>query len=127
MADRILIKNAIVLTQDPSLGELPRADILVEGDTIAAVGPNLSAEGAQVIDAEGDIVIPGFIDSHRHTWETSIRTCAPDYTLVAYFDGILDKFAPHYRADDVYAAQPLGRARVRQRRASRRSSTGRTS
>ena len=33
MADRILIKNAIVLTQDPSLGELPRADILVEGDT----------------------------------------------------------------------------------------------
>jgi cytosine/adenosine deaminase-related metal-dependent hydrolase len=52
----MLIRNGIVLTQDPSLGELPRADVLVEGDTIAAVGPNLSAEGAQVIDAEGDIV-----------------------------------------------------------------------
>src|SRR6185436_7691054 len=61
VAERMLIRNAIVLTQDPSLGELPRADILVEGDTIAAVGPNLSAEGAEVIDAEGDIVIPGFI------------------------------------------------------------------
>ena len=116
MADRILIKNAIVLTQDPSLGELPRADILVEGDTIDAVGPNLSAEGAQVIDAEGDIVIPGFIDSHRHTWETSIRTCAPDYTLGAYFDGILDKFAPHYRRRRRLCGQPLGRARVGQRR-----------
>ena len=115
MADRMLIRNGIVLTQDPSLGELPSADVLVEGDTIAAVGPNLSAEGAEVIDAEGDIVIPGFVDSHRHTWETSIRTCAPDYTLGAYFAGILDKFAPHYRPDDVYAANLLGRARVRER------------
>jgi 5-methylthioadenosine/S-adenosylhomocysteine deaminase len=108
VAERMLIRNGIVLTQDPSLGELPRADVLVEGDTIAAVGPNLSADGAEVIDAEGDIVIPGFIDTHRHTWETSIRTSAPDYTLGAYFAGILDKFAPHYRPDDVYAANLWG-------------------
>ena len=108
MADRILIKNAIVLTQDPGLGELPEADVLVEGDTIAAVGPNLSADGAEVIDATGDIVIPGFIDTHRHTWETSIRTSAPDYTLGAYFSAILDKFAPNYRADDVLAGNRWG-------------------
>jgi cytosine/adenosine deaminase-related metal-dependent hydrolase len=108
MADRILIKDAIVLTQDESLGELPRADVLVEGDTIAAVGPDLSASDAQVIDAAGDIVIPGFIDTHRHTWETSIRTCAPDYTLGAYFGAILDQFAPKYRAEDVYAANQWG-------------------
>ena len=79
MTDRTLIKDAIVLTQDPELGELPRADILVEDDRIAAVGPNLQAADAKVIDAAGDIVIPGFIDTHRHTWETSIRTSAPDY------------------------------------------------
>jgi cytosine/adenosine deaminase-related metal-dependent hydrolase len=108
MADRILIKDAIVLTQDESLGELPRADVLVEGDRIAAVGPDLSAADAQVIDAAGDIVIPGFIDTHRHTWETSIRTCAPDYTLGAYFGAILDQFAPKYRAEDVYAANQWG-------------------
>ena len=63
----------------------------------------------------GDIVIPGFIDTHRHTWETSIRTCAPDYTLGAYFGAILDKFAPNYRPDDVLRRQPVGRARVRER------------
>ena len=108
MADRILIKNGIVLTQDPSLGELPQADVLIEGSTIAAVGPNLSAEGARVIDADGDIVIPGFIDTHRHTWETSIRTCAPDFALITYFGSILDKFAPHYRPDDVYAGNLWG-------------------
>jgi cytosine/adenosine deaminase-related metal-dependent hydrolase len=108
MADRIHIKNAIVLTQDPSLGELHRADVLVQGDTIAAVGPDLAVSDAEVIDAEGDIVIPGFIDTHRHTWETSIRTCAPDYTLIDYFSGILDKFAPCYRAEDVLAANRWG-------------------
>ena len=108
MTDRTLIKDAIVLTQDPELGELPRADILVEDDRIAAVGPNLQAADANVIDAAGDIVIPGFIDTHRHTWETSIRTSAPDYTLGAYFGAILDKFAPNYRPDDVLAANRWG-------------------
>ena len=114
MADRILIKNGIVLTQDESIGELPQADVLIEGGKIADVRPNLSADGAKVIDAAGDIVIPGFIDTHRHTWETSIRTCAPDFALITYFGSILDKFAPHYRPDDVYAGEPVGRARVHQ-------------
>ena len=108
MAERILIKGGIVLTQDASLGELNGADVLVEGDTIAEVGKDVSADGARVIDAAGDVVIPGFIDTHRHTWETSIRTCAPDYALIAYFGNILDKFAPHYRPDDVYAANLWG-------------------
>jgi cytosine/adenosine deaminase-related metal-dependent hydrolase len=108
VAERILIRNGIVLTQDPSLGELPRADVLVEDDRIAAVGPDLGADGARVIDAAGDIVIPGFIDTHRHTWETSIRTCAPDYALITYFGSILDKFAPHYRPMDVHAANLWG-------------------
>src|ERR1700675_2813423 len=108
MSERTLIKGGIVLTQDPQLGEMAGADILVEDDRIVDVRPGLSAEGATVIDATGDIVIPGFIDTHRHTWETSIRTCAPDYTLGAYFGAILDKFAPNYRPDDVYAANQWG-------------------
>ncbi len=108
MADRILIKNAIVLSQDPAIGELPEADVLVEGDRIVDVRPGIDANGADVIDATGDIVIPGFIDTHRHTWETSIRTSAPDYTLGAYFSAILDKFAPNYRPDDVLAANRWG-------------------
>jgi cytosine/adenosine deaminase-related metal-dependent hydrolase len=108
MTERTLIKGGYVLTQDPALGEMIGADILIEDDRIAEVGRNVSADGARTIDATGDIVIPGFIDTHRHTWETSIRTCAPDYTLGAYFGGILDKFAPHYRPDDVYAGNLWG-------------------
>ena len=108
MSERTLIKGGIVLTQDKELGELPSADVLIEGETILAVGPDLPADGAKVIDATGDIVIPGFIDTHRHTWETSIRTCAPDFALITYFSAILDKFAPHYRPEDVYAANLWG-------------------
>jgi len=108
VAERILIRGGTILTQDRELGELPRADILVDGDRIAEIGQDLSAADARVIDATGDIVIPGFIDTHRHTWETSIRTCAPDYTLGAYFGAILDQFAPKYRPDDVYAANQWG-------------------
>jgi cytosine/adenosine deaminase-related metal-dependent hydrolase len=108
MTERLLIKGGIVLSQDPAIGEQPNADVLVEDDRIAAVGPNLSADGARTVDATGDIVIPGFVDTHRHTWETSIRTCAPDYALITYFGSILDKFAPHYRPDDVYAGNQWG-------------------
>jgi 5-methylthioadenosine/S-adenosylhomocysteine deaminase len=108
MGNRKLIRGGIVLTQDEQLGEMPHADILIEDDRIVDVGRDLSAADAELIDAEGDIVIPGFIDTHRHTWETSIRTSAPDYTLGAYFSAILDKFAPNYRADDVLAGNRWG-------------------
>jgi 5-methylthioadenosine/S-adenosylhomocysteine deaminase len=108
MTDRMLIKDAIVITMDDALGELPRADILIEDGRIAEIAPDLTVADAQVIDAAGDIVIPGFIDTHRHTWETSIRTSAPDFALITYFGSILDKFAPHYRPDDVYAGNLWG-------------------
>ncbi|MGH2382102.1 MAG: amidohydrolase family protein [Candidatus Limnocylindria bacterium] len=108
MTDRTLIRNATVLTQDDSLGEMAGADVLVEGDRIAEVGRGLSADSAQVIEADGDIVIPGFVDTHRHTWETCIRTCAPDFALITYFSAILDKFAPHYRPEDVHSATLWG-------------------
>jgi 5-methylthioadenosine/S-adenosylhomocysteine deaminase len=108
MAKRTLIRGGIVLTQDEKLGEIPDADVLIEDDRIVDVGKGLSAADAEVIDADGDIVIPGFVDTHRHTWETSIRTSAPDYTLGAYFSAILDKFAPNYRADDVLAGNRWG-------------------
>src|SRR5919106_4060651 len=107
MADRLLLRGGTVLTVDPDLGDLPTGDVLVEGDTIAQVAPRIDAD-AEVIDASGMIVIPGFIDSHRHTWETGIRGCAPNATLDDYFVEVLDTFAPLYRPEDVYASNLAG-------------------
>jgi 5-methylthioadenosine/S-adenosylhomocysteine deaminase len=107
MSDKLLIRGGTVLSMDPTVGDLPRADILVDGDTIAAVQPDISAD-AQTIDATGFIAIPGFVDTHRHTWEAAIRGSAPDATLDDYFVEILDTFAPLYRAEDVYASNLAG-------------------
>jgi 5-methylthioadenosine/S-adenosylhomocysteine deaminase len=107
MAARILLKGGYVITVDPELGDIAGGDVLIEGDTIAQVGTDLSAD-AEVIDATGNIVIPGFIDSHRHTWETAIRNCAPNATLDDYFVEVLDSFAPLYRPEDVYASNLAG-------------------
>ncbi len=59
---RILIQNGVVVNGDGS----KKADVLIENDAISAVGANLSANGAQVIDAAGCYVLPGFIDTHTH-------------------------------------------------------------
>lgn len=107
MADRILIKGGHVLTMDPRLGDIAGGDVLIEDDRIVEVGTDLNAD-AEIIDAAGDIVIPGFIDTHRHTWEAAIRNCAPNATLDDYFVGVLDSYAPLYRPEDVYASNLAG-------------------
>jgi cytosine/adenosine deaminase-related metal-dependent hydrolase len=101
-----LIRGGSVLSMDPQIGDLT-ADVLIEDDKIVAVEPDISAD-AEVIDAAGDIVIPGFVDTHRHTWEAAIRGCAPNSTLDDYFVEVLDTFAPVYRAQDVHASNVAG-------------------
>ena len=63
-----LIKNGAVITVDPALGVLPRADVHVRDGRIEAIGPDLTAAGAETIDATDMIVMPGFIDTHYHMW-----------------------------------------------------------
>jgi cytosine/adenosine deaminase-related metal-dependent hydrolase len=93
---------------DAEIGDLYGGDVLIEDDRIAAVGVSLEVGDAEVIDATNCIVMPGFIDSHRHTWETVIRGIAPDVSLAGYFDIVLDQLAPAYRPEDVYAGNYLG-------------------
>jgi cytosine/adenosine deaminase-related metal-dependent hydrolase len=93
---------------DPTIGDLPRGDVLIEDGAIVAVQPDLGSADAEVIEADGFIVIPGFVDTHRHTWEAAIRGCAPDATLDDYFVEVLDTFAPAYQAEDVYASNLAG-------------------
>jgi 5-methylthioadenosine/S-adenosylhomocysteine deaminase len=108
MTNRMLLRNGYVITVDPDIGDLTGADVLIEDDRIAAVAPGIDATDAEIVDVTGKIVIPGFVDSHRHTWEAAIRGCAPNATLDDYFVEILDTFAPRYRPEDVYAGGVAG-------------------
>jgi len=110
MARRV-IKNGIVITVDPGLGNFRDADVLIEDSKIAAVGPNLEVGDAEVIDATGMIVMPGFIDTHRHVWEGILRNIGPDVPLEgeeSYLAFILGTLAPSYRPQDVYAGNTVG-------------------
>jgi 5-methylthioadenosine/S-adenosylhomocysteine deaminase len=107
MTNRILLRGGQVLTMDPHLGDLSPGDVLIEDDRIAAVDRHIDAD-AEIVDVSGRIVIPGFVDTHRHTWEAAIRGCAPNATLDDYFVEVLDTFAPVYRPEDVYASNLAG-------------------
>ncbi|HEY7357177.1 MAG TPA: amidohydrolase family protein [Ktedonobacterales bacterium] len=106
MASRTLLKNGTVITVDKQLGNFRRADVLIDGAKIAAVGPDLAAGDAEVIDAANMIVMPGFIDTHRHMWEGILRNIGVDYPLEgdeSYLAFVLNVLAPVYRPEDVYA------------------------
>jgi cytosine/adenosine deaminase-related metal-dependent hydrolase len=103
---RKLIQGGIVLSMDPGVGELARGDVLIDGAHIVAVGPNLDvASDTEVIDASGMIVMPGFVDSHRHIWEGLLRNIGTDVPLegrTSYISHVLHKLAPAFRPEDAY-------------------------
>jgi 5-methylthioadenosine/S-adenosylhomocysteine deaminase len=106
---RTLIKNAAwVLSMDPEIGDVPDCDVLIEDGSILAVAPRLDVTEAQIVDGTDRIVIPGFIDTHRHLWQTAMRNVAADWTLTQYLVGVLGTLAPAYRPEDVYAGNLLG-------------------
>ena len=78
----ILVRDATVVAIDPEHGTEPwRADILVEGETIAAIRPGLAAEGADVIDAARRLAIPGLVNSHFHSNQNFLRGRYPGRPL----------------------------------------------
>jgi 5-methylthioadenosine/S-adenosylhomocysteine deaminase len=107
MTNRMLLRSGHVISMDPGIGDLPGGDVLIEDGKIVAVDRDISAD-AEVLDMTGRILVPGFVDTHRHTWEAPIRGCAPNATLDDYFVEVLDTFAPVYTPEDVYAGNLAG-------------------
>ncbi len=99
---RLLLRGGVVLTMDPALGDFERADVLIEGSRIAAVGCDLQASAVEV-DASGAIVMPGFVDTHRHIWEGPLRNILPNGRLEPdYFRDIGGTARSLYRPEDVH-------------------------
>ncbi|MBM7791127.1 amidohydrolase family protein [Tenggerimyces flavus] len=105
----LLLKNGLLVdpAEDPTRPR--RADLLVDGTRIAEIGPDLAVgSDVTVIDATHRIVLPGFVDTHRHTWQAAIRMIDPDDTLGGYLQRILNTIAPNYRPQDIHAATLAG-------------------
>lgn len=104
MASRVLIKGATVLALDRAVGNLVDGDVLVEDGIIAEVGRSLRARNAEVVDAADTIVMPGFVDTHRHLWQS----LPSDAGAAADTDVTDHAAADDYTPDDVYAATLVG-------------------
>ncbi|WP_425254576.1 hypothetical protein ACPJXG_13690 [Janthinobacterium sp. NFX145] len=105
---KMLIKGATIISMDGNVGNVPRGDILIADGTIAAIGQNLQAGGAEVIDAAGMIAIPGMVDTHRHSWEGQLRRINPNAaTLEDYCNATHFSFAKYYRPRDIYVGNVL--------------------
>jgi cytosine/adenosine deaminase-related metal-dependent hydrolase len=110
-ARRLLLKGGIVLSLDPQIGDFDRGDVLIEGKKILAVGRDLTAP-ALVIDAGGLIIMPGFVDTHHHQYETILRGILADGVLGTPNDGkktyqgvIQGIFTPVYQPEDAYISE----------------------
>ena len=105
---RTLFKGGTIVTMDPKVPNLSTGDVLVDSGRIAAVGVSIGADGAEVIDATGSIVMPGLIDAHRHMWLGVMRRMMPDVNdLFAYIGVVAETLGAHYRPLDMYLSTKL--------------------
>ncbi len=104
----VALRNGRVLTMDDTHTILAGADVLISGETIAAIGVNLTVpDGTAEIDATGGIIMPGMIDTHRHMWQTAMRGYGADWTLTQYFVYYYLEWGKKFRPQDIYAGNLL--------------------
>ena len=101
-----IIRKAYVLTMDAKLGDLPVGDVHVRDGTIIAVGQNLNAPAAEIIDGRNRIALPGFIDTHFHLWGSFARGVVADGDF-DYFP-VMSKLGPVMTPEDAYHSARLG-------------------
>lgn len=114
---RTLIKGGIVLSVDDTVGNYSKGDVLIENGRILEVAHQIDAPDAAVIDARGKIVMPGFIDTHHHQFETVLRSQLAHGILINdglpenatnYYESVLQKFSMVYTPEDVYINELFG-------------------
>lgn len=106
---RTLLKNGCILSMDGQVGDLGRGSVLVEDGRIAAVERDIEAiPETEVIDASDFLVLPGFVDTHRHTWQSALRHRMGDVDFWTYCADMLRDIGGLYRPEDVHIGTKLG-------------------
>ncbi|MCU1506137.1 MAG: hypothetical protein JWP05_1106 [Microbacteriaceae bacterium] len=116
---RIVIRNTRVISMDQEIGDIDEADILIVDEKIEAIAPSRGDSSlgdsslgdfgdAEEIDGRGKAALPGFVDSHRHTWQAPVRGLAADWTLGQYMTGLHLGLSGLFTPEDTYAGNLLG-------------------
>src|SRR5262245_19709169 len=100
---RIVLRGGTIVSMDPKIGDLVKGDILIEGTKIVSVAKEVRAPAqVQTISALNTIIIPGFVDAHRHSWEGQLRRIIPNGAIAEYMAATHQGFARFYRPHDIY-------------------------
>ena len=105
VTSKILLGGGCVLTLGERTPNFPQADVLIDKGVVAEVGPSLRARDAELVDATDTIVMPGFVDTHRHAWTSLFRNLGEPESSGAASAANL---GVHFGPDDVYAATLIG-------------------
>ena len=86
------------------------ADVLIEDGRVAEVGEGLRARDAETVDATDTIVMPGFVDTHRHVWKSLFRNMAGGGFDETNSEDVApaEMYGPNHQPEDVYAATLIG-------------------
>ena len=108
LREEFVIREGHVLTMDAAIGNLPCADVHVRNGEIVAVGEKLQAPGAHELSGNDMIVMPGFVDTHWHLWNSSLRALVRgDDAQNGYFPVTL-RLGPLFTPEDSYRSLRLG-------------------
>ncbi len=105
-----LIENAVLITMDPERRVLSKGHLLMRNGRIAAIGPGAypgSRDNLMVKDVSGQIVMPGLVNAHHHSYGNLLKGHMEATPLEVYFLYVLAE-APHITTDDVEIACALG-------------------
>jgi 5-methylthioadenosine/S-adenosylhomocysteine deaminase len=108
MNDKVLVRGGFVLSMSRNGSNDGRLDVLIKSGRIAAIGPSIPQDDATVIEAEGGIVMPGLIDSHRHLWYTALRAESMDHGMGDLAKALWPKVGANISAGDMYSATRAG-------------------
>ncbi len=113
---KLLIRNCQVLQVDESEARvLPAQDILVEGNRIQAIAPTGQLDpgpSARVLDARGQVAMPGLINTHAHVPMVLFRGAAEDVDAHAWFNDYIWPLESNLEEEDVYWGMLLGLAEM---------------
>lgn len=105
---KILVKSGTIVTKNERSDVLDNADVLIDGDRIAAIGANIEAPDAEILDAADMIVMPGMVDTHASLWWTVMRGGGFDLIGDEYLRHFLPTYRGRMRPQDVYNSMKAG-------------------
>jgi len=106
-----LYRNGVIVTMDDGGSEHDGGWLLVEGETIAAVGAGPEPDAGETVDLKGAVVTPGLVNTHHHLYQTLTRTRAQEADLFTWLRTLYPVWS-RIDAESEYAAARTGLAEL---------------